>query len=87
MSANPVTCGNCGTENPPDRDFCINCGQPLTASAEEGLLENLEAQGDDSLFGGGRMTGAGGLAGAGGIVAPLVPGDAGVDPGRTPRTS
>src|SRR5262249_53102224 len=34
MSANPITCSNCGTENPPGQDFCRKCHQPLTASAE-----------------------------------------------------
>jgi|GEM_PF-5290576 len=44
MTQNAERCGNCGTENPEGTDFCRNCGQPMTASAEEGLWEHLEAQ-------------------------------------------
>ncbi len=44
MSGNPMTCSNCGTENPPERDYCSNCGQPLTASADEAARTQLEAQ-------------------------------------------
>lgn len=48
---NPVTCGNCGTENPPDADACANCGQPLTRSAQEGMLEQEEAQVEGGVYG------------------------------------
>ena len=65
MALNPVTCGNCGTENPPDRDFCTNCGQPLTASGDEGLRENLEAQDHGGLIAGSGTLGAEGTLGAG----------------------
>ncbi len=44
MSANPMTCSNCGTENPPEQDNCVNCGQPLTGSADEAARTQLEAQ-------------------------------------------
>ena len=46
MSSNFVTCGNCGTENPPARDTCIECGRPLTRSGEQELRAELEAQED-----------------------------------------
>ena len=75
MSLNPVTCGNCGTENSPEEEFCTNCGQPLTASAEEGLRENLDAQDHGSLFDDGGLPGAGMVGGAGGIATPLLPDD------------
>ncbi len=52
MSDNPVTCGNCQTENDPGNDFCSNCGQPLTRSAEEGMVENQEAQDRGGVLGG-----------------------------------
>jgi hypothetical protein len=52
MSDNPVTCGNCQTENDPGNDFCSNCGQPLTRSAEEGMVENQEAQDQGGFLGG-----------------------------------
>lgn len=56
MSHNPSTneerCGNCGTVNPLGQDTCIQCGQPLTASAETGLRTNLDAQGDAAVMGG-----------------------------------
>jgi len=41
---NPTVCGNCQTENEPGADFCSNCGQPLTRSAEEAMIVNEEAQ-------------------------------------------
>jgi len=91
MQLNPITCGNCQTENPPDAQFCVNCGQPLTQSAEEGLRENIEAQDRPSLFGPGPGTpgtgvvGAGGFVPAGGIGAPLVPGGNVPDPDLPPR--
>ncbi|MDP9354745.1 MAG: hypothetical protein M3R02_05585, partial [Chloroflexota bacterium] len=65
MSLNPVTCGNCGTENPPDQDVCMECGLPLTGSGDEGLRENLEAQDHGGLLGGGGTLGAAGTLGAG----------------------
>jgi hypothetical protein len=52
MSDNPTTCGNCQTENDPDNDFCSECGQPLTRSAEEGIVEQQQAQNTGSLVGG-----------------------------------
>jgi hypothetical protein len=51
MAANPITCGNCGTENPPDQDFCITCGEPLTRSGEEGFVEQMEAQHEGGVYG------------------------------------
>ncbi|MCC6791486.1 MAG: hypothetical protein IT336_07380 [Thermomicrobiales bacterium] len=84
MSLNPVTCGNCGTENSPEEDFCVNCGPPLTGSADESIRESLEAQESDGLFDhGGATPGVGMVGGAGGIVTPLLPDD---DPrGRASR--
>ena len=52
MASNPVSCSNCGTENPPGQDFCTECDQPLTASADEGLRENQEAQDQGGVIGG-----------------------------------
>ena len=49
--ANPITCGNCGTENPPDAQECQNCGEPLTRSAQEGMMEQEEAQVEGGVFG------------------------------------
>ena len=60
MSLNPVSCGNCGTVNPPDRDVCVECGSPLTGSADEALRESAEAQDRGGLIGGGGVGGAGG---------------------------
>lgn len=51
MSANRVQCGNCGTENEANRDVCVKCGQPLTASAEMGLRTQLDAQDHGGLLG------------------------------------
>lgn len=48
---NPETCTNCGTENPPNQDFCIECGLPLTQSAESGMREQMEAQEEGGVFG------------------------------------
>lgn len=79
MSLNPVTCGNCGTENPSEQDVCIECGLPLTGSGDEALRENLEAQDHGGLIGGSGTVGTGpqptdpglGLGGAGrGILPP-----------------
>lgn len=50
MSANPVTCGHCGTENPPGRDECIECGLPLTRSGGQELRAELEAQENAGLL-------------------------------------
>ena len=44
MAENPVTCGNCGTENPPGADTCKECGLPLTRSADEAIVASEEAQ-------------------------------------------
>jgi hypothetical protein len=87
MSLNTITCGNCQTENPPDAEFCIECGQPLTQSAEEGIRENIEASDSPSLFGhgAGAVVGAGGVIPAGGLGQPvIVPGDV-PDPYLPPR--
>jgi hypothetical protein len=48
---NPITCGNCGHENPADADFCEACELPLTQSAEGGLVENQQAQEHGTLGG------------------------------------
>ena len=50
MTENPVTCGNCHTENAPGADFCSNCNQPLTQSAEMGMVEQEHAQHTGSLL-------------------------------------
>ena len=81
MADNGERCSNCGTDNPVGQDFCIKCQQPLTASAEEGMRENLDAQGNDSPFGeGGAAVGGTGLglgAMGGGMMLPSdSPGDA-----------
>jgi predicted amidophosphoribosyltransferase len=31
---NPTVCGTCNTENPPGAEYCLECGQPLTLTAE-----------------------------------------------------
>jgi hypothetical protein len=51
MEGNPITCGNCGATNPPDTDFCESCGEPLTRSGEEGMLEQEEAQVEGGVYG------------------------------------
>ena len=48
---NPITCGNCGTENPPDAKFCQECEQPLTRSGQEGMMEQEEAQVEGGVYG------------------------------------
>lgn len=48
---NPTTCGNCGTENPPDAESCQNCGLPLTRSAGGEMAERAEAQAEVGFFG------------------------------------
>lgn len=50
MSANPVTCGNCGTENRPEQDTCTKCGLPLTSSGEGQLRTELEQQNEEGLL-------------------------------------
>jgi len=64
MASNPVSCSNCGTENPPGQDFCTECDQPLTASADGGLRENQEAQDQGGVIGGDAV-------GLGGDATPL----------------
>ncbi len=93
MADNGERCSNCGTENPVGQDFCSKCRQPLTASAEEGMRENLDAQANDSLFGaGGAAAGGAGLglgAMGGGMMMPSdSPGGATMpDEGLPPRRS
>jgi hypothetical protein len=74
MADNGERCSNCGTENPEGADFCIKCEQPLTASADESIRENLDAQDNDSLFGAGGAgdgrTGLGLDAMGGGMMMP-----------------
>lgn len=76
MSSNATTCSNCGTENPPGRDHCVKCDQPLSASADEGLRANLDAQDRGGLLGtsGGTVQGGGLDAGVMGGAAGLLPG-------------
>ena len=50
MSVNPTTCSNCGTENPPESEQCVNCGLPLTGSADEAMCNQVEAQSDEGLL-------------------------------------
>ncbi len=50
MSGNPTTCSNCGTENPPEADKCVNCAMPLTSSADEALRTQLEEQNNEGLL-------------------------------------
>lgn len=83
MQSNPVTCGNCGTENPPDQDFCVECGQPLTGSADEAVRESLAAEERTGAIGGGSPglgIGGAGLTAAAGGVAPVYPLSGEVDP-------
>jgi len=49
---NGERCSNCGTINPVGQDKCINCGQPLTESADISLRTSLAEQNDESLMGG-----------------------------------
>ena len=44
MSGNRMQCSNCGTVNEAGRDTCVQCGQPLTGSADEGLRTQIGAQ-------------------------------------------
>lgn len=85
MSLNTVTCGNCGTKNSPGAEFCAECGQPLTQSAEEGIRENIEAQDSPSLFGHGVPVGTGGVVAAGGLGQPLITTGDVPDPDLPPR--
>ncbi len=50
MSANPMTCSNCGTENPPEANECVNCGIPLTASADQEMRAELEEYNNEGLL-------------------------------------
>jgi hypothetical protein len=70
---NPVTCGNCGAENPPDQDFCIECEQPLTKSAVEGLVEQEEAQREGGVFGVGEDDASFNRANVDGVSSPRTP--------------
>ena len=36
---NPTRCGNCGTDNPPGQEFCLNCHAPLTLTADAAVLD------------------------------------------------
>jgi hypothetical protein len=75
---NPTRCGNCGTENPPGEDFCINCHAPLTLAADPGVLDDTPEAADEArhLEGGDDADPPGGvvLAGMGGAPIP-VPGE------------
>lgn len=51
MEGNPITCGNCGTENPPGEPVCQGCGQPLTQSGGLDMRARGEAQTEDGFFG------------------------------------
>jgi hypothetical protein len=79
MADNTETCGNCGTNNPAGQDFCVKCHQPLTASAEEGIREGLDAQEEGGTLG--QRTGFDvGVMGGGGT---LIPSDLGQDTSAT----
>ena len=92
MADNSETCGNCGTENEAGADFCIKCHQPLTASAEEGIRESLDAQDRGGLFGAGGTAGQGGgldtgvMGGGGMLPLDTTPDDA-TQHGMPPRRS
>jgi rRNA maturation endonuclease Nob1 len=45
-----TTCGNCGTENSIEEDFCTKCGQPLTRSGEQAMKVHEDAQDTGSLL-------------------------------------
>lgn len=49
---NGERCGNCGTINPVGQDKCINCGQPLTASADSALRTSIAERQDEAVMGG-----------------------------------
>lgn len=72
MSLNPETCSHCGTENPPDQDFCIECGQPLSRSAEQGLRSQQSAQDEGGVYGVGDDIGADEPI-VGGVASPRTP--------------
>jgi zinc-ribbon domain len=89
MADNSERCSNCGTENPEGADFCVKCHQPLTASAEEGIRENQEAQEHGGLFAEDGIAGrSAGLGGVGGMLTPIdiTPDDA-TQHGLPPRRS
>jgi predicted amidophosphoribosyltransferase len=66
MTSHPDTCSNCGTENRPSADFCSECGQPLTQSAESGVREQMQAQEEGGVFGIGDSDGDAGEPNVGG---------------------
>ena len=70
---NPVTCGNCGTENQPDADFCVECGQPLTKSAAQGMVEQAEAQREGGVYGVGEDDASFDKANVDGVASPRTP--------------
>jgi hypothetical protein len=47
---NPTVCGKCHTENPPNAEYCRECGKALTLAAEEGSIERDAAQRQDPLL-------------------------------------
>jgi hypothetical protein len=47
---NPTVCGNCHTENPPNSEYCRECGAALTLVAEQALIERDTAESQDPLF-------------------------------------
>jgi hypothetical protein len=47
---NPTVCGNCHTENPPNAEYCRECGAALTLAAEQAVLEHDTAKPQDPLF-------------------------------------
>ena len=51
-----TVCGNCGTENEHGKDFCSECGKPLTRAAEQGARGHNEAQ-DTSVIPGSDPSG------------------------------
>ena len=93
MADNTETCGHCGTNNPVGQDFCITCHQPLTASAEEGIRENQDAQDHGGLFGAGQGIGQGAgldlgvMAGGGATLIPDDTMDNATRHGMPPRRS
>ena len=50
MSGNTMQCSNCGTVNEAGRDTCVQSGQPLTGSADEGTRTQLAAQDHGALM-------------------------------------
>jgi transposase len=46
---NPTVCGNCRTENPPNAEYCGECGAALTLVAEQAQLEPDAAPPQDPL--------------------------------------